>query len=151
MSFEHNTTPISFDELTSNVDKIQKASIEGIDIEQVNNFKSALKYFKLEIGTLAIIFSIFLLCLFRDGPIFPEKSIRLETVFIMFLVYLRHTLVFTLFQDRENEYQKTYEKVKGERLDKLKQIKSKFGWMGLLGYLLFTAIPFVLFFAIAQI
>lgn len=151
MSFEKQTSPISFDELTSNVNKIQKDSIEGIDIEQVTNWKSAFRYFKLEVLTLLFITSIFILCLFRDGPIFPEKSIRLDTLFILFLMYLRHTFIFTLFPDKEREYHATYEKVTGERLDKIKQIKDKFGLLGLLGYMIFAAIPFILFFAIAQV
>ena len=57
-------TPINFDDLTSKVLKEQKALINGIDINQVKDFSSFFKYFKLEILTYIVFGFIFLSCLF---------------------------------------------------------------------------------------
>lgn len=141
-------TPINFDDLTSKVLKEQKALINGIDINQVEDFSSFFKYFKLEILTYIVFGFIFLSCLFfREGPVFPFKELNYFNLLIFFLIYLRHTFIFTLFQQKDEEYRKTYEKVTGEKLDKTNQIEKRFGTFGLFLYLLFTAIPFIILYA----
>lgn len=148
MSLEKN--PVNFDDIVSNVEQIKLDNIKGIDINQVDNLRSFLNYFKLEFGTYIVATLIAAYCyFFREDAFFPDKTIYITSLFVLFLLFLNFTFSFSLILKQEDEYKKIYMKNTGKKLDKTKQIKERFGWTGYIIYMLITFLPFALIYSIS--
>lgn len=151
---EKNHHTIDFNELVSQDSRIDKSQLDliyGIDIDQVQDFRSFFDYFKLEFGTYAFTLILALsVFFFREGPVFISKDISLTSWLIILAFGLRHSLVFSLFLDKDREYMKHYETIKGKREDKWSQIRRKFGILGLIFFIVISLVPFVFFIAMGQ-